>query len=91
MKQTEGSGVRKRTSTKKQLPVAAAQAEDDSARADEPEATLSREARIREVAYALYVSRGEVDGNDVDDWLAAEAVVSGESQAADPNVGPAED
>lgn len=32
-----------------------------------------REERIREAAYARYQARGCVHGNELDDWLAAEA------------------
>ncbi len=34
-----------------------------------------RHRMISEAAYQLYVARGYADGNDVDDWLAAEAQV----------------
>ncbi len=33
----------------------------------------SRQARIREAAYARFESRGRLHGHDMDDWLAAEA------------------
>lgn len=34
-----------------------------------------REQAIREMAYAFYEARGCVDGNDLDDWIKAEARV----------------
>ena len=43
---------------------------------------LDRDQRIRCRAYALYEERGRVDGHDVDDWLQAEAEVSGKSKTA---------
>ena len=45
------------------------------------EAEDARMARIREAAYGLYEARGQVHGHDVDDWLAAEAALAGESSA----------
>lgn len=33
--------------------------------------------RIAETAYKLYEQRGRADGYDVEDWLKAEALVSG--------------
>jgi hypothetical protein len=37
--------------------------------------TSSREARIRDAAYAAYQRRAGEPGNDVDDWLQAESEV----------------
>ncbi len=37
---------------------------------------------IRRRAYDLYEQRGCLDGHDVDDWLQAEAEVSGKSKSA---------
>lgn len=87
MNQSQGS---KRASTKKSSPAAEARAEDPT-QTGENGVTPSREARIREVAYALYENRGGVDGNDLDDWLTAEAAVSGESFVANPTAAPSED
>jgi DUF2934 family protein len=33
------------------------------------------ERQIREIAYRLYEERGKIDGQDLDDWLEAEAIV----------------
>jgi hypothetical protein len=41
-----------------------------------------REEQIRRRAYFLYEQRGRVDGNDVDDWLRAEAELKGKSKTA---------
>lgn len=50
------------------------------------EAEDARKARIREAAYGLYEAHGRLDGHDVDDWLAAEAALAGETSAsASPN------
>jgi hypothetical protein len=46
-------------------------------RADDADAEPSDETRIRE---ARYVGRGHADGQDLDDWLAAEAAVGGAAQ-----------
>lgn len=35
----------------------------------------NREQAIREMAYSFYEARGCVDGNDLDDWIKAEARV----------------
>lgn len=58
---------------------------EDSVRPAAPEADRSRAARIREFAFGLYQARGCTDGHDVDDWLAAEAALSGESPASMPS------
>jgi hypothetical protein len=36
--------------------------------------------RIAETAYELYEQRGRADGYDLDDWLKAEALVSGRAE-----------
>jgi hypothetical protein len=41
-----------------------------------------REEQIRRRAYDLYEQRGRVDGHDMDDWLQAEAELSGKSKTA---------
>lgn len=51
---------------------------EPTARTPAPATDAAREARIREAAYALYETRGRVDGHDLDDWLAAEAALTGE-------------
>jgi hypothetical protein len=40
--------------------------------------TRSREDRIREVAYRRYLARGESEGDESIDWLAAEAEIDAE-------------
>jgi hypothetical protein len=57
---------------------------DGGVRAAAPDMDGSRAARIRELAYGLYETRGRTDGHDVDDWLAAEAALAGESSASMP-------
>jgi hypothetical protein len=54
------------------------------------EITLPAEAQpehrarmIEEAAYYRFLQRGLVDGNDVNDWLAAEAEIDGSSRHAD--------
>jgi len=44
----------------------------------EPEA---RQRMIQEAAYYRYLERGCIDGQDLDDWLAAEADLAGEGEA----------
>lgn len=39
----------------------------------EPDLEAARDATIRRTAYALYEARGCADGQDLDDWLKAEA------------------
>jgi hypothetical protein len=34
-----------------------------------------KEKQIREMAYHLYEQRGKIDGQDLDDWFEAEAIV----------------
>lgn len=40
--------------------------------------TEDRETRVRRAAYAAYQRRGEQDGDEVSDWLAAEREVDGD-------------
>lgn len=53
------------------------------------EATISddlsqeRVERIRQRAYELYEARGRVEGHDVEDWLQAEAEITGVKPAMD--------
>lgn len=45
--------------------------------------------RISVRAFELYLSRGEIDGHDIEDWLQAEAEVSGDqrpSGSPDPEI-----
>lgn len=58
---------------------------DGRTRPAAPDADGSLAARIREAAYGLYEARGRTDGHDVDDWLAAEAALTGESTASVPS------
>lgn len=48
------------------------------------------QARVRELAYALYQARGCLPGHDVEDWLAAEAALAAELQSAKPAATPSE-
>jgi hypothetical protein len=48
---------------------------DPASHAGERAATDSLSEEIRAEAYRLYVDRGCEDGHDVEDWLAAEALV----------------
>lgn len=50
--------------------------------ADAPAVPASRDAMVRELAYALYERRGCVYGHELEDWLAAEAQVDAELNAA---------
>jgi Protein of unknown function (DUF2934) len=45
-------------------------------------AEADREELIRVRAYELYEARGGEDGHDVEDWLAAEAEITGTSERA---------
>lgn len=38
-------------------------------------------SRIEEAAYKLYVQRGRVDGNDLNDWFEAEKLTKGQSSS----------
>ena len=42
----------------------------------------NREEEIRRRAYELYEERGHEDGHDVEDWLRAEAEITGRSERA---------
>ncbi len=68
---------RKRPATSKSRPAPEATA---------PGATADRAERIRQAAFAFYEQRGQAEGNDLEDWLRAEALVdageSGDGQAA---------
>ncbi len=77
MKQTSGSAVRTPAAIKRPPMVVAKDRGAD--RPDGAEGETSREALIHVAAYALYEARGCVDGHDLDDWLAAEAAVSRET------------
>ena len=45
-------------------------------------AEADREEQIRLRAYELYEARGRGDGHDLEDWLEAEAKITGRSQRA---------
>lgn len=45
-------------------------------------AAADRERRIRETAYTFFVERGGVPGQELDDWLRAEACVEQADQHA---------
>lgn len=42
----------------------------------------NREEEIRQRAYELYEERGREDGQEVEDWLRAEAEITGRSERA---------
>jgi len=42
----------------------------------------NRQARVSERAYERYVARGSQDGQDVEDWLAAEGEIQAEDEQA---------
>ena len=44
--------------------------------------TSEHDERVRRRAYDLYEQRGRLDGHDMDDWLQAEAEMSGKSKTA---------
>ena len=44
------------------------------------EATRETEDRVRRRAYELYEQRGRESGHDMDDWLQAEAEITGHRQ-----------
>jgi hypothetical protein len=46
--------------------------------AETPEPDPSREARIREAAYAAYERRGKAPGREEEDWLEAERSIDAE-------------
>jgi hypothetical protein len=59
---------------------------DDHRRADSPAAQSSpemREAMIRLAAYSCYERRGQVEGQQLDDWLKAETEVDRRLSTAD--------
>jgi len=45
-------------------------------------AEADREEQIRLRAYELYLARGGEDGHDVEDWLEAEAEITGGTERA---------
>lgn len=47
----------------------------------QPDGAASREAQVREAAYARYEARGRVHGRDREDWLAAETALDAEAAA----------
>lgn len=65
--------------------VRAADIGADNAGAGSEEATkpdASREARIREAAYAAYERRGKAPGREEQDWLEAERSIDAEGDSA---------
>ena len=50
---------------------------DPVKRAEEPTPAELPVEEVRAEAYRLYVDRGGEDGHDIEDWLAAEALVRG--------------
>ncbi len=46
-----------------------------SAAAPPSRSPMEQEQAIRQAAYALYEARGHLEGNALDDWLQAEAMV----------------
>lgn len=51
-----------------------------SAKARRPAAQDNTEEEIRRRAYELYEARGREDGHDVEDWLEAEAEITGRTE-----------
>jgi len=51
-----------------------------SAQARRPAAQDNTEEEIRHRAYELYELRGREDGHDVEDWLEAEAEITGRTE-----------
>lgn len=45
-------------------------------------AEAAAEQQVRRRAYELYEERGREDGHEVEDWLRAEAEITGKSQRA---------
>ena len=41
-----------------------------------------REEQIRELAFQLYVDRGRIEGQDLENWLEAEAILRGKGKMA---------
>jgi hypothetical protein len=62
---------------------------DPAARDTEPGPVADREEVIRLTAYAFYEARGHVDGQDLEDWLRAEAQVAQARHDAAPAEGAA--
>ena len=60
---------------------AAHRAKAPEPQAERASAEADREARIRSAAYAAAERRGFVPGQEMDDWLAAERVIDGETSA----------
>lgn len=46
------------------------------------QAEANPEEEIRQRAYALYEARGRGDGHDLEDWLEAQAEITGRSERA---------
>lgn len=46
---------------------------------------------IERRAYEIYIERGSVDGNDLDNWLAAEEELMARAEEAEVAKGPAND
>jgi hypothetical protein len=51
-----------------------------SAKARRPSAQDNTEEEIRRRAYELYEARGREDGQDVEDWLEADAEITGRTE-----------
>jgi len=51
-----------------------------SAKARGPAAQGNTEEEIRRRAYELYEARGREDGHDMEDWLEAEAEITGRTE-----------
>ena len=51
-----------------------------SAKVRRPSAQADTEEEIRRRAYELYEARGREDGYDVEDWLEAEAEITGRTE-----------
>lgn len=84
-----GSGRKKKTTPTR---PAASDNENDSTevtaarleRREIPSFSISREARIAEAAYWRAERRGFTAGQELDDWLAAEKEVDGDTAAEQP-------
>ena len=79
MKQIQDKPTRKQPSARAGKPVSAASGNGHAARSVASQDASGIE-RIHAVAYGFYEARGCADGHDLDDWLAAEAVVAREVQ-----------
>jgi Protein of unknown function (DUF2934) len=84
MKHSPGADSASRTRNKRPVMTAV-----DPTATSTGEDIPSREARIQVVAYALYESRGCVQGRDLDDWLAAEAAIADEETGSGSTPGRA--